>query len=72
MLGREIESRDAIKEQEEEEKWFRKKMKILGGHTDVYLCGEKLEDYHYELDMMTKQLVLDLRLKVFDTESIPE
>ena len=41
---------------------FRKQMKILGEHTDVYLYKEQSEDHHSRLDMMTKQLVLDLRL----------
>ena len=47
-------------------------MKILGEHTDMYLYGEQSEDHHFRLNLMTKQLVLDLRLKGFGTESIPE
>ena len=59
MLGREIESRDAIKEQEEDENGYRKQMKRLGEHTDVYLYGKQSEDHHYGLNLMMKQLVLD-------------
>ena len=37
---------------------------ILSEHTDVYLYGEQSEDHYSGLDLMTKQLVIDLRLKV--------
>ena len=47
-------------------------MKILGEHTNIYLYEEQLEDHHFGLDLMTKQLVLNLRLKGFGTESILE
>ena len=59
MLGREIESRDAIKEQVEDDNSYRKQMKKLDEHTDVYLYGEQSEYHHSRLDLMTKQSVLD-------------
>ena len=59
MLGREIESRDAIKEQEEDENGYRKQTKRLGEHTIVYLYEEQSKDHHSELDLMTKQTLLD-------------
>ena len=38
---------------------YRKQTKRLGEHTVVYLYGEQSEDRHFELDLMTKQSVLD-------------
>ena len=38
---------------------YRKQMKRLGEHTDVYLYGEQSEDHHSGLDLMTKQPMLD-------------
>ena len=37
---------------------------IFGEYTDVYLYREQLKDHHSGLDLMAKQLVLELRLKV--------
>ena len=54
MLGREIESRDAIKEQDEDKKCYRKQMKILDEHIGVYLYGEQSKDHHSGLDLMMK------------------
>lgn len=47
-------------------------MKRLDEHTDAYLYKEQLEDYHCRLDLMTKQLMLDLRLEGLSTESRPK
>ena len=44
----------------------------LGEHTDVYLYREQSKDHHSGLDLVTKQSVLDLKLKGFGAESIPE
>ena len=51
---------------------YRKQTKRLGEHTDLYLYREQSEDHHSMLDLMTKQSVLDLRLKGFGVESIPK
>ena len=51
---------------------YRKQTKILDEHTDVYLYGEQSKDHSSQLDLMTKYLVLDLRLKGFGIESILE
>ena len=47
----------------------RKHTKRLGEHTDVYLYEEQSKNHHSRLDLMTKQSVLDLRLKGFVAES---
>ena len=59
MLGREIESRDAIKEQEEDENGYRKQTKRLGEHTNAYPYGEQLKNHYSRLDLMIEQSVLD-------------
>ena len=38
---------------------YRKQMKRLDEHTDVYLYEEQSGDHHSRLDLMTKQPVLN-------------
>ena len=38
---------------------YRKQTKRLGEHTVIYLYRKQSEDHHSELDLMTKQPVLD-------------
>ena len=49
-----------------------KQTKILGEYTDFYLYGEQSDDHHSGIDLMMKQLVLDLRPEGFGIENIPE
>ena len=51
---------------------YKKQTKRLGEHTVVYLYGEQSENHHSELDLMTKQPVLDYRLEGSSTENIRE
>ena len=44
-------------------------MNRLGERIDFYRYGEQLKDHQCELDSMTKQSVLDLKLKGFGAES---
>ena len=72
MLGREIESRDAIKNMNMMTNGYKNKTRILDEHTNVYLYEEQYEDHHWRLDLMSKQLVLDSRLGGFGVESTPK
>ena len=41
---------------------YKNKIRKLGEHTDVYFYEEQLEDHHWRLDLMSKQLVKGSRL----------